>query len=42
MSISRLPTPRLTGLVWAALAGVALLFTVARNLPWAPFAWLYV
>ncbi|HEX5741807.1 MAG TPA: DUF2752 domain-containing protein [Pilimelia sp.] len=38
----RLPTPRLTGLAWAALAGVALLFTVARNLPWAPFAWLYV
>ncbi|GGJ77209.1 hypothetical protein GCM10010123_04010 [Pilimelia anulata] len=38
----RLPTPRFTPLAAGlALAGW-LVFSVARNLPWAPFTWLYV
>ncbi|GGK27647.1 membrane protein [Pilimelia terevasa] len=36
--------PRVRFAPWgvSVLLGVALVFSVARNLPWAPFTWLYV
>jgi hypothetical protein len=38
----RIPTPRLTGKVITAFLSVWAVFTVMRNLPWAPFNLFYV
>jgi len=33
---------RLPNTVLAGFLGAWIVFSVARNLPWAPFTWLYV
>ncbi len=38
----RLPQLRLSPMVVGVVLGSWLVFSVARNLPWAPFTWLYV
>lgn len=38
----RLPPLRITPKVIAVFLGAWFVFTIARNLPWAPFTWLYV
>jgi hypothetical protein len=39
---ARLPALRLPPLAIGLFLGAWLVFSVARNLPWAPFTWLYV
>jgi hypothetical protein len=38
----QLPQLRFSPLVVGAFLGAWLVFSIARNLPWAPFTWLYV
>ncbi len=38
----RLPQPRVTPTMIGVFLGGWLIFSVLRNLPWAPFDWLYV
>ena len=38
----RLPAPRITPRAISIFLGAWAVFTIARNLPWAPFTWFYV